>query len=1040
MGETNSYHQKIKSHKKAKSLYYRLAKVALTTFLVLIGLLLFVIVIFYLKKDNIGRKILAEASKRTNSVIKFNDIRLSPSIHFPGVSVTLTNVEIHEKKVNMDSLEKPIANIEELHAGINILELLKGHIDVSRITLEGGDINLIHEVDSSYNFIKAFSSSETYYNINKKSKTSETNDSNGMANPEIELSFNKVYFKNVALNYQNRLTKRHTIARIEELRASFIYSHETIKTSCNFRMDITELKLSDQKTFKNINLGLESTLYYDREKKLLSIDPSELMVQDAKMNLKGIAQLYEKVRLNLELDGSDEDMSFLRLFLTKPGIKNIKSGDVYFTASIIGSLYPGIPVIKCNFGLNNLNIKIPRTSKTIQNLSINGLFNSGEKSDLSQAYLKIDTISAHLPGGHFQGLFYLKDFISPYLNYEIDLKTELKGFDDIFKIQQLSDLDGNIRIKDQFTGYFLADSGWIRDRRNNISVLLDSISFNIADYMDVNLLNGSLRGNLDTLDLYNLVIETGNTDLQINGALFNISQFFKDEKKKISADLIINSSTFDLPEFLSFNPKIGESFPHQINEINLDVGISTALTKLKNFKKVPEIEFNIKQLNADIEDLFPPIKINHGTLILGELDSLLHLDFNDFFIQVAGSQMNTSLDIFSPPDKSVNLDIDLHAQGLNLGKLFYANETDTIPKILKANLNGGMVCKLFFIKSPKSILNRLEFNTSKLSYTSSSDTIDADSIQFYGRDIDYNVNTNPLSNLTALIELSAKEIKTSQFKAENVHYEINALDGTYTIIPEKVNWFGKEGTGKLILSPFKKPPSYFINYSVNQFQVEKLLESFMENQSLKGLMDFDISLDFKGSDWLSIAPTLNGGVQLKGSNLILEGIDIDEFIKKFERSQNFTLLDLGAAIFVGPVGLAVTKGFDFTRIIVSNPGESSEIEELYTDWNIQKGILKMQDIAFTTPENRIAASGWLNLGIDSLDITLALVNQKGCSALSQNIYGSIEEPELGDVNIISKLLAPITNLVDSDNESDCIPFYTGIVKHPAQIKKKIKSN
>ncbi|MDX2442980.1 MAG: AsmA family protein [Bacteroidales bacterium] len=1022
------------SYKKRKPSFSRLIKAALTTFLVLIGLLLFILVLFYINKDNIGRKIIAETSKRTNSVITFNDIHLSPFVQLPSVSVTLTNIKILEKKAFIDSLEKPIANIEALHAGINILELLKGHIDVSRITIEGGEFNLINDVDSSYNFIKAFSPSETDHIIHKQPKASESNNSNKFSKSEMDLSINQVYFKNVALNYHSKLSRKSAVAKIDVLKASFEYMPEIIKTTCRLQMDISDLQLSDQKNIQNISLGLKSSIHYDRERKTLSIDPSEMIVQEAKMNLKGIAQLNEKIKLDLELDGSDEDISFLKLFLTKPGIKNIKSGDVYFTASIIGFLYPEIPEVNCKFGVNNLNVKIPESNKTIQNLSINGHFNSGKKADLSQAYLKIDTISAQLPKGHINGLFYLEDFNSPHLDYTIDLKTDLKGFDAIFKINQLSDLSGTVQIKDQFTGHFIADSGWIRDSRNNISVLLDSISFNITDY-HVSLLNGNLRGNLYTLDLFNLQIKTGNTDLQIDGSVFNISQFIKDEGKNISADLIISSSSFDLPEFLSFDPKIGESFPHKINEINMDVDISTTLYKLKNFKKVPEIKFNIKHLNADIENLFPPIKINQGIFILGEIDSLLHLDFNDFAIQVAGSYLNTSLDIFSPPDKALKLEIQLHAQELNPGKLFYYYKTDTIPKALNAMLTGGMACKLFFIKKTKSILNRLEFKTSKLSYSSSSDTIIIDSIQFYGRDIDYKHNANPLSKLTASFDLSARKIKTSHFKADSVYFGIEAIDGTYTITPEKVSLFGKEGTGKLVLSPFNEPPSYSIKYTVKQFQVEKFLESFKEKQALKGLVDFDLSLDFKGSDWLSIAPTLNGEAQLKGSNLNLEGIDIDEITKKFERTQHFTLVDIGAVIFAGPVGLAVTKGFDFTSLLVSNPEESSNILELYTDWNIQKGNLRMQDIAFTTPENRIAASGWINLGLDSLDITLALLNQKGCSILSQNIKGSIKDPKLDDVHVISKLLAPITNLVKSHKESDCIPFYTGIVKHPAQVKK-----
>ena len=200
------------SYKKRKPSFSRLIKAALTTFLVLIGLLLFILVLFYINKDNIGRKIIAETSKRTNSVITFNDIHLSPFVQLPSVSVTLTNIKILEKKAFMDSLEKPIANIEELHAGINILKLFKGHIDVSRITLEGGNFNLIQNVDSSYNFIEAFSPSETDHSIHKQPKPSEPNNSNKFSKSEMDLSINQVYFKNVALNYHSRLSRKSAVA------------------------------------------------------------------------------------------------------------------------------------------------------------------------------------------------------------------------------------------------------------------------------------------------------------------------------------------------------------------------------------------------------------------------------------------------------------------------------------------------------------------------------------------------------------------------------------------------------------------------------------------------------------------------------------------------------------------------------------------------------------------------------------------------------------------------------------------------------------
>ena len=160
----------------------------------------------------------------------------------------------------MDSLEKPIANIEELHAGINILKLFKGHIDVSRITLEGGNFNLIQNVDSSYNFIEAFSPSETDHSIHKQPKPSEPNNSNKFSKSEMDLSINQVYFKNVALNYHSKLSRKSAVAKIDVLKASFEYMPEIIKTTCRLQMDITDLQLSDQKIIQIRNMRLHNKI------------------------------------------------------------------------------------------------------------------------------------------------------------------------------------------------------------------------------------------------------------------------------------------------------------------------------------------------------------------------------------------------------------------------------------------------------------------------------------------------------------------------------------------------------------------------------------------------------------------------------------------------------------------------------------------------------------------------------------------------------------------------------------------------------------
>ncbi len=63
-----------------------------------------------------------------------------------------------------------------------------------------------------------------------------------------------------------------------------------------------------------------------------------------------------------------------------------------------------------------------------------------------------------------------------------------------------------------------------------------------------------------------------------------------------------------------------------------------------------------------------------------------------------------------------------------------------------------------------------------------------------------------------------------------------------------------------------------------------------------------------------IMKSLNASLSLTGDHLILQGIDLDNIFRKFDRSQNFNLSDVGAVFLVGPFGALITKGSDFASL------------------------------------------------------------------------------------------------------------------------------
>lgn len=103
-------------------------------------------------------------------------------------------------------------------------------------------------------------------------------------------------------------------------------------------------------------------------------------------------------------------------------------------------------------------------------------------------------------------------------------------------------------------------------------------------------------------------------------------------------------------------------------------------------------------------------------------------------------------------------------------------------------------------------------------------------------------------------------------------------------------------------------------------------------------------------------------------------------------------MDAGAFFFAGPVGLAVTKGYDVASIFQGSKGRS-EIRTLVSGWKVERGVAQAQDLAMATNENR----GVLHGGLDFVnkrfdDVTVALIDAKGCAKVKQKIRGTFQPP------------------------------------------------
>ena len=181
--------------------------------------------------------------------------------------------------------------------------------------------------------------------------------------------------------------------------------------------------------------------------------------------------------------------------------------------------------------------------------------------------------------------------------------------------------------------------------------------------------------------------------------------------------------------------------------------------------------------------------------------------------------------------------------------------------------------------------------------------------------------------------------------------------------------------------------------------------------------------------------SLNGNLSLNGENLMLYNIDIDALVTKYERSQNFNLVDVGAFFLAGPFGPVLTKSYNFASLYEESQGGKGIIRKLVSVWKVKKGIAEALDVALASKKQRIAMKGKLNfINERFVDVTVAALDKRGCAVYSEKVHGSFHKPEIEKESIFTSIAGSVSNPLEDAwkfiQGKKCTVFYSGSVSQP----------
>jgi AsmA protein len=281
--------------------------------------------------------------------------------------------------------------------------------------------------------------------------------------------------------------------------------------------------------------------------------------------------------------------------------------------------------------------------------------------------------------------------------------------------------------------------------------------------------------------------------------------------------------------------------------------------------------------------------------------------------------------------------------------------------------------------------------------------------------------------------IRSENLLLPDFEVPMFSMQFSGKDRLYDLEPSLETVFGTRGTGNIHLDFSRPERAVKIQYKVENFLIRRLLRFFDEEPSITGQMDLFIDLTAIGNDKDALNSSLTGRVALDGHELTLHGIDIDDLLAKFKRSQRFNLVDLGAYMMAGPVGAVATKGFDFASLLKLDPSAKSAIPRFTSQWEILNGIAEASDVAMITNKSRVAIKGGIDFPRKRFqDLAFAIVDSKGCALISQSINGPFENPEISGIRTVEALLAPVFNIFKVAAFGDCPRFYSGSLRHPTR--------
>lgn len=576
------------------------------------------IVVVYEKQDGVVQELLQKANEDFVGKVDIAGSHISLFENFPYISIDLEKLHILENK---SDTAKTIIYLNELYIGFDIWTILSGKMEIKKILLKDGRMDIVQYPEGDFNISRALE------------YTKEIED----PSEEFHLDLKTVQLENVNLTKLSEENNLLIDVLFSKAKSTLKSSNNHVFVGLDAKFELSLIMEGDTTFIKHKHFEFDTDFDYSSETQLFVIKPTTAKLEGAIFDASGSIDFKREVFLDLKFSGNKPNFDLFMAMAPEelaPTLRKYDNkGKVFFETTIVGScIHHHSPAIDARFGCENAFFNNTEVNKKLDDLNFSGYFTNGAERNPSTMEFGIKDFSARPEVGTFTGNLVVKNFDSPDIDLQLKSDFELNFLAKFFNLTDLYDLAGKVQLTMNFKDIIdlnnpeksiekLNESYFTQLKIENLSFGKESTDLPIKD-ID---LYAELIGHEAKISYCN--VEIGNSNISLHGSISDLPAILHHTDIPVTAKLDVSSSFLDLYELTGSDSLT--SVNEQIKNLSMGLHFTSSAKAITESPNLPIGEFFVDSLFAQLTHYPHTLHDFHADVYI-EKEDFRVIDFKGF--------------------------------------------------------------------------------------------------------------------------------------------------------------------------------------------------------------------------------------------------------------------------------------------------------------------------------------------------------------------------------------------------------------------------